>query len=206
MSYAFYDCGYLKNLDLSNLNTSNLTNIDFMFYSCQKLTKLDLSNFDTSKVTTMASVFKGCLALINLDLSNFDTRKVISMREMFSDCSNLVDLDLSSFDVMKVENIDKMFYICKNLTNLKSFKNLGKGYTLKSSNYINYKLNLSYSTLLTHESLMDVINNLYDLNLTYKVAGGGKLYTQSLVLGATNLAKLTAEEINSATLKGWTVS
>ena len=201
MSYAFYDCVSLINLDLSSFNTSNLTNIDYMFYGCGKLANLDLSNFDTSKVTSMQYLFSGCFALINLDLSNFDTRKLLNMRYMFNQCFNLVDLDLSSFDVMKVVNVDNMFYICKNLTNLKSFKNLGKGYTQKTNNYSNYKLNLSYSTLLTHESLMDVINNLYDLNLTYNVAGGGTLYTQALVLGATNLAKLTAEEIAIATNK-----
>jgi hypothetical protein len=53
---------------------------------------------------------------------------------------------------------------------------------------------------------MNVINNLYDLNLTYDVANGGTLYTQKLTLGSTNLAKLTADEIAIATSKGWTVS
>ena len=48
---------------------------------------------------------------------------------------------------------------------------------------------------------MNVINNLYDLNLTYNVANGGTLYTQSLNLGSTNKAKLTAEEIAIATAK-----
>ena len=81
---------------------------------------------------------------------------------------------------------------------------MGKGYTTKNNNY--YKLNLSACTSLTHESLMNVINNLYDLNLTYDVANGGTLYTQSLQLGADNIAKLTAEEIAIATNKGWTVS
>lgn len=92
------------------------------------------------------------------------------------------------------------------MTNLKSFKNLGKAYTSKTQNYSNYKLDLSKSTKLTHESLIDVINNLYDLNLTYNVANGGTLYRQSLVLGSTNLAKLTEDEIAIATNKGWNVS
>ena len=53
---------------------------------------------------------------------------------------------------------------------------------------------------------MNVINNLYDLNLTYDVANGGTLYAQSLVLGSTNMDKLTAEEIAIATAKGWNVT
>ena len=67
-------------------------------------------------------------------------------------------------------------------------------------------LNLSTSSNLTYDSLMSVINNLYDLNLTYDVANGGTLYTQKFSVGSTNLAKLTAEEIAIATNKGWTVS
>jgi len=46
---------------------------------------------------------------------------------------------------------------------------------------------------------MNVINNLYD------IATKG-CNTQQLVLGSTNIAKLTAEEIAIATNKGWTVS
>ena len=53
---------------------------------------------------------------------------------------------------------------------------------------------------------MNVINNLYDLNITYDVANGGTLYTQSLVLGGTNLAKLTDEEKAIAINKGWSLS
>ena len=84
--------------------------------------------------------------------------------------------------------------------------NLGKGFYQKTTNYNDYTLRLSSSSQLTRDSLMSVINNLYDLNLTYDVANGGTLYSQQLVLGSTNLAKLTAEEIAIATNKGWTVS
>jgi hypothetical protein len=85
-------------------------------------------------------------------------------------------------------------------------KNLGKGYTEQSNNSYSSRVDLSYSPKLTHESLMSVINNLYDLNLTYSAIGNGKLYRQELRLGSTNLAKLSAEEIAIATNKGWNVT
>ena len=50
---------------------------------------------------------------------------------------------------------------------------------------------------------MSIINNLYDLNLTYDVANGGTLYRQRVQLGSTNLAKLSEEEKEIATNKGW---
>lgn len=61
-----------------------------------------------------------------------------------------------------------------------------------------YTLDLSYSPLLTHDSLMNIINNLYDIK-----SKGVK--PQTLQLGDTNKAKLTAEEIAIATNKGWNV-
>ena len=65
-------------------------------------------------------------------------------------------------------------------------------------NYAYYSLDLSAAQNLTYESLINIINNLYDLNISYNVAGGGTLYSQKLVLGATNLAKLTSEEIRNS--------
>lgn len=153
----------------------------------------------------MSDMFESCAGLKTLDLSNFNTSNVTDASYMFSG-TNLVSLDLSNLDFSKVNKVYYIFQNVKTLTELKSFKNLGKGYTRTSSNYSNYKLDLSKSTQLTHESLMSVINNLYDLNLTYNVANGGTLYTQDLVLGSTNMANLTADEIVIATNKGWTVS
>ena len=55
-----------------------------MFYYMSNLTTLNLSNFDTSKVTDMNHMFSGMYNLTTLDLSNFDTSQVWSMEDMFS--------------------------------------------------------------------------------------------------------------------------
>ena len=89
---------------------------------------------------------------------------------------------------------------CSSLEIVGGFENLGKAYDpTYGANVLSYSLDLSYSKKLTHESLMNVINNLYDI-----AAKGVK--TQKLVLGSTNLAKLTAEEIQICTERGWPVS
>lgn len=131
---------------------------------------------------------------------------ITSMYYMFSACSVLTSLDLSNFDTSNVTKMSYTFSYCRALTNLKFSTNLGKGYVQKSSNYSSYTLDLSTCTKLSHDSLMSVINNLYDLNLTYDVANGGKLYAQTLKLGSTNKSKLTEEEIAIATNKGWNVT
>lgn len=202
----FYNCNKLTDLDLSKFDTSQVTNMNDMFNSCGSLTSLDVSNFDTSKVTITYNMFYGCRSLTDLDVSNFDTSNLKSCGGMFGACNSLTSLDLSNFDISKVNTITYMFYNCTKLVDFKFGINLGKSFTQKINNYPNYKLDLSDSKLLTHDSLMSVINNLYDLNLTYDVANGGTLYRQSLVLGSTNLAKLTEEEIAIATSKGWNVT
>ena len=40
MSYMFSGCKFLKNIDLSNFNTKNVSNMSHMFYGCFSLTKL----------------------------------------------------------------------------------------------------------------------------------------------------------------------
>lgn len=206
MLEMFYGCSNLVSLDLSNFNTSNVQTMESMFEFCSGLETLNINNFNTQKVKSTSGMFARCGKLKTVDVTSFDTSNVTNVSEMFYECSAITDLDLSSFDLSKVTNNNKLLERCYELTNLTSFRNLGKGYTSKTTDYSNYSLKLSDCTKLTHDSLVSVMNNLYDLNLTYNVANGGTLYRQSLVLGSTNLAKLTAEEIAVATNKGWNVT
>ena len=112
MRFMFDECISLTSLDLSNFDTSNVTNMSAMFYGCRDLTSLDVSNFDTSEVTDMSAMFTGCSSLINLDVSNFDTSQVTNMSYMFGGCSGLTSLDVSSFDTSNVTNMDFMFCSC----------------------------------------------------------------------------------------------
>lgn len=204
--------GHLENIIFGkDFNTENVTSMIEMFNSCV-FTNLDVSSFNTQNVKSMKYMFIRCEKLESLDLSNFNTENVTNMEEMFGSCQNLKNLNLSSFDFSKLTgkynyySVVKMFNGCKNLTNLFFGKNLGKGYVVTSNNSSNCTLDISNSSLLTHESLLSVIEGLYDLNLTYNTADGGTLYTQKLVLGTTNKAKLTDEEIAIATAKGWIIS
>ena len=105
MSSMFSGCSSLASLDLSGLDTSKVTDMSSMFRGCSSLQPLGLSSLDTSKVTDMSSMFRGCSSLASLDLSSFDTSKVIDMTSMFDGCSSLASLDLSSFDT---SNVTKM--------------------------------------------------------------------------------------------------
>ena len=108
MSWAFYRCE-VSSLDVSSLNTSNVTEMNRMFSSCKSLQSLDLSTFDTSNVTGMAGMFAFDSSLKSLDVSHFDTSKVTRMGGMFRECDKLQSLDLSHFDTSNVTEMDYMF-------------------------------------------------------------------------------------------------
>ena len=123
MNNMFDGMTNLTTLNLSNFNTSKVTNMRFMFFHVSNLTSLNLSNFDTSRVTDMQYMFSYVSNLTSLNLSNFDTSRVTDMQYMFSYASNLTSLNLSNFDTSKVTNMSYMFYGMRNLTtlNLSSF-------------------------------------------------------------------------------------
>lgn len=117
MSYMFYKCISLTSINLSDLDTSNVINMSSVFSGCSGLTSINLSGLDTSKVTDMSNIFYKCSSLTSINLSNFNTSNVINMSSMFG-CSGLTNLDLSNFDTSNVKFMNSMFNGCSSLTSL----------------------------------------------------------------------------------------
>lgn len=152
---------------------------------------------DMSDMTiSFSGLFSNCTAL--LYVPSIDTSSATNVSQMFSSCYALNQLD--ELDLSSATNLNAMFSSCYSIINLGGFKDLGKAYsTTQSTDYSRYRLVLQDATLLTHDSLMNIINKVYDI-------GAKGCNAQTLILGATNLAKLTVQEIAIATNKGWTVS
>ena len=212
MVNMFCECTKLQSFDVSNFDTSNATDMSYMFYSCSKLISLDLSSFDTSNVTNMNYMFGYCSSLTSIDVSNFDTSNVTKMNNMFSTCNKLISLDVSHFDVGNVTDMNYFVYSCKALISLDlsnwDISKVTGAYNLASAfdycpslvdfyppKNINANMTVSNSIALSHDSLMRIINNLMTTTST-----------KTLTLGATNLAKLSSDEIAIATNKGWTLA
>lgn len=145
---AFFNLTNIKKMDLSHLDTSDITNMSLMFWGDNKLTDLNLtgwdtskntsmyamftydnnltnlqglSDWDTSKVTNMQSAFYG-VAVQNLDLSNWNTSSVTNMHAMFMNDSHLISVgNLDNWDTSNVTDMAFMFY---NVRNLKTPGNL----------------------------------------------------------------------------------
>ena len=118
MGWMFSNCHALTYIDLSKFNTSNVTNMSTMFFNCNSLTSLNLSGWNTSNVTSIGSMFYNCNSLTSLNLSGFDTSNVTVMSAMFNYCNSLTYLDLSGWNTSNVTNMSSMFSRCSYLTYL----------------------------------------------------------------------------------------
>ena len=121
-SYIFSNLYSVPYLDLSNVYTTKVTNMNnlfsFDYLGGDVEHTINLSNFDTSKVTDMSYMFSGALNLIGIDLSSFDTSNVTNMNNMFSYCTYLNVLNLSNFNTSKVTNMYDMFCECTSLATI----------------------------------------------------------------------------------------
>ena len=73
----------ITSVNLNELNTSNVKDMNAMFRECKKLTSLDLSKLNISKVTSMQYMFNNCSNLTSLDLSNWKLSSNVVTNYMF---------------------------------------------------------------------------------------------------------------------------
>ena len=183
-SYFFSGCRLLcrvPEMDFRNVNTMYNT-----FSFCNSL--VSIPQFDTSNVTSFFNCFSGCSLLVSIP--QFDTSNAKTVSNMFANCTSLRSIPLLDFG--NVTSISGFFGYSdiKSLTDLGGFKNLK----------IDFKNGLNKLPNLTVQSLMNVINNLYDFR------ANGSTTTKTLQLGTTNLNKLTDEQKAVAVNKGWSLT
>ncbi len=156
--WMFYN-SQATTLDVSNFDTSKVTNMNNMFFRSQATT-LDLGNFDTSNVTDMSYMFRENQAKV-LDVSNFDTSKVTDMSSMFFG-SQATTIDVSNFNTGNVTDMNNMFFY-------------NYATTLDVSNFDTSKVtNMSYMFSNSQAKVLDVSN--FD---TSKVTNMESMFTGS---------------------------
>ena len=118
MSYLFYECNALTQLDLSNWDTSNIQYMIAAFDGCNNLTELNCSTWNTSKVYNMQLAFYNCNSLETIPVRDWNTKNVMYMDKAFGNCTSLVNLDVSKWDTSKVVELTNTFYQCSSLKTL----------------------------------------------------------------------------------------
>ena len=176
-----------EELDTLNFTFPSGTTLNHMCDGCTKLKKINMSNMISENINISSGLLYSCSKLETIIFPDDIGTKFGStnINGMFRGCSSLTTLPL--INASNVVDIRYLFRDINKIANLGGFRNLGEAYlTTQSANYFNYKLDLSPCSLLTEQSIINVLNNLYD------IASKG-CNTQSVVLGSTNLAKLTSE-------------
>ena len=136
--------------------------------------------------------------------------KISSGYEMFNRSEFTKILVADGCEVTISGDISLMFYNCSNLTEIGAidlsnaswvesdgnapFRNCSFLKSIHMTNF-KYSFDISYSTAFEEADLVEIIGNLVDV-------GSAK----TLTIGDTNKAKLTAEEIAVATIKGWSIA
>lgn len=201
--YMFDGCELLYKFSQSELNTSQGTNFKGMFWGCKKL--IEVPQLDTSQGTDFSNMFFRCDKLTTIP--QIDTSQGTNFRGMFYisglifipelNLSNCINCQTIFFTCRRLEEIEKI--ICNSLKTsyMKSaFKDAEKlsSVTIEGTIKVNSSdLNLSGSPLLTVDSIMSFINAFED--------NTGEETQYTVTFGATNLAKLTEEQIAIATNK-----
>lgn len=223
-SDLYYGFSYYKGTYIPPLNTSNVEGMAAMFSHCENLTYIDgIDNWDVSKVGDMSFLFSSCKSLPSFKLKGWNLRVAFNMSNMFDGCSNITSIDLSEVDTSNISNMNNMFSGCNKLKTISAIRadslsipsyqspfgsstnnvltDFGGFINLKSS--WNGSYCLDKLTALSHQSLVNILNGLYDFtgNGINPNSNQGKIK-----FGPTHLANLSDEEKAIATNKGWVLS
>lgn len=220
MSYMFYDCNDITYIP--DIDTNRVQNMDYMFAYCASLN--DIPTINTSIVKSMRGMFYGTSPMIeDLDVEQFNTIRVQDMRSMFENAKFIVMPEFNTESVYSMRRFcynndvlttvpqlnmircktantiylkdsnggtsdptEGMFYNCRQLQHLGGFYELSEN------------LDLSYSPLLTKESIINVFNNLSVIKEGTK--------TITLPMNAEFWNELTSEDIAIAQNKGWRIA
>lgn len=179
MSYMFYNCSKLTEIDMSKFDTSIVSDMSYMFYNCFSSIEFALSEFDTSNVVNMSYMFYNSNAT-SLDLESFDTSKVTNMSYMFGGCDVLTEIELSNFDTSSVTNMSSMFFNCKALTSL--------SLSFDTSNVVTMNSMFYNCTALTSLSVSFDTSSVRDM--TQMFASCGKLTSLPLLFDTSNVTSM----------------
>lgn len=189
---------------VSNLDTSELTNMNAMFRDCRNLKSLDLSSWDTSKVTSMISMCNGCYVIETINAKGLDTSNVTNMNGMFFSCNKLTKIDgIEDFNTSKVTDMSIMFrndtklttldlskWDTSNVTNMSSMFDGCRGLTLLDVSHFNTSKVTKMSVMFSGIKLNTINISNFD---TQKVTDFSQMFS-----GCSNFIELDLSHFNTA--------
>jgi hypothetical protein len=153
-----------------------------------------LPTFNTSKVDNFAHFVRGCNKLV--EFPPIDTSKGGLFNYMAQNCYSMTTVPLLNMGM--AHQMSLVFGGCPNLTTMGGLTDLGKNYN--GSNQAK-ELNLSSSTALTVESVQNIGNTIYDMNLNSEYT-----YNATIKIATAVYKQLSPEDIALFTNKKWVLS
>lgn len=203
--YAFSFC---KNLLLvpKEIESSN-PNCSVYFANCNRLLFIDIPSSIIEAYNYLNGMFQGCTSL--LWCKGLKIRQGMGYDSFFSGDSNLIEVYGTSegggkyshmFDgCSSLKYIHDIVFDFQNCTSDSHISSMFRNCSLLEevrfkSNTLNLSFDVTSCKALSHDSLLSLINACSEVT-----------ETKTLKLGSTNLAKLSEEEKQIATSKGWTL-
>ena len=218
---SFQNC---QNLSISATNLPNLdANLAYTFSGATSFNS-DISNWDTSNVTNMEGIFYGADAF-NQDISQktvtgdgasytaWDTSSVTTMRNMFSG-ADAFNQPIGTWDVSSVTDMYGLFYSAnsfnQNLSNWNTINVTNMGYMFDSANSFNQNLSNWNTINVTNMGYMFAANLVFNNNgapLTFNTSSVTDM--QSMFYGTSTFNQDISQQevtVNGLTYTAWDTS
>ena len=102
MKSMFSNCQSLTSLSISHLNTENVIDMSYMFYNCTSLENLDV-NFNTPNLQDIRFMLTDCNSLAELYVPKFNSKNSRKFTDVFNGCYNLkLYIDGSFFNIRSI--------------------------------------------------------------------------------------------------------
>ena len=105
-SWLFSECWYAEDSSwFPAVNSRIMEDMSYMYYNCARLEELDLSEYNTDEVKNMSHMFDTCAFLKILNLSNFNMDMVKKTDCMLMNCINLYELRLDNCERETIKKV-----------------------------------------------------------------------------------------------------
>ena len=118
LNSLFSDIINLEEIDLTEMNTSEVITMEKLFYGCFSLKNVNMDLLHISNLENINSIFEKCENLEIINMKNFDTKNIITTKSSFENCKKLSKINIEYFDLTKVTDASNMFANCNSLTNI----------------------------------------------------------------------------------------
>lgn len=190
LASGFLNCFNLRRINKDNVvDCSNNTNFSNIFSNCYMLEDVSFINIDEDKSQSWIRAFRidTSIEYFNLKNISFSPKLIGTSFQFIFYNQQFLENITGEIDFTKINattGTELMFHACNNLKEVR--------FTKES---LKYNLQMNQSGSLSLESLQSIIDGL-----------GNVTTTRTLSLNSTAYNKLTEEQKQSATDKGWTIT